>query len=64
MASYSLKELKGMTTEKLICQLVLSSGSQTKLARQTEDKVFKILSENGVIDYEKMKSEYEMIGMW
>ena len=64
MASYTLKELKEMSTESLICCLVLQSDSQTKTSKQTEEKVIKILAERKVVDFEIMKKEYERIGMW
>ena len=64
MASYTKKELKEMSTEQLIGILIISSSSMTKSARQTEEKVFKELSDRKVIDYDVMKAEYERIGMW
>ncbi len=64
MASYSQKELKEMSTERLIGILVINSSSSTKSTRQTEEKVFKELSDRKVIDYDAMKAEYERIGMW
>lgn len=64
MASYTIKELTEMSTERLICVLVLQADSQTKASRQTEEKVFKILAERKVIDYDAMKKEYERIAMW
>ena len=38
------KELKEMSTERLIGILVISSSSMTKSTKQTEEKVFKELS--------------------
>lgn len=64
MASYSLKELKEMSTEQLIGCLATNSSSMTRSSRQTEDKIFKILSDRKVFDYDAMKAEYERIGMW
>ena len=64
MASYSFKELNEMSTEKLIGILILQSNSTTKASRQTEEKVFRLLAERNVIDYDAMKSEYERIAMW
>ena len=64
MASYTKKELKEMSTERLIGILIISSSSMTKSERQTEEKVFKELSDRKVIDYDVMKAEYERIGMW
>lgn len=64
MASYSKKELKEMSTERLIGILVINSSSMTKLSKQTEEKVFMELSDRKVIDYDVMKAEYERIGMW
>lgn len=64
MSSYTLKELRKMSTEQLIGSLVVSSNSMTKSSKQTEDKIFKILSERKVVDYYAMKKEYERIGMW
>lgn len=64
MASYSQKELKEMSTEQLIGILVINSSSMTKASKQTEEKVFKELSDRKVIDYDAMKAEYERIGMW
>ena len=58
------KELKEMSTERLIGILVISSSSMTKSTKQTEEKVFKELSDRKVIDYEAMKAEYERIRMW
>lgn len=58
------KELKEMSTERLIGILVISSSSTTKSTRQLEEKVFMELSNRKVIDYEAMKAEYERIGMW
>ena len=53
-----------MSTEQLIGKLIIGSDSMTKSSKQTEDKIFKILSRRKVIDYETMKAEYERIGMW
>ena len=64
MASYTKKELKEMSTERLIGILVINSSSMTKSSKQTEEKVFKELSNRKVIDYDAMKAEYERIGMW
>ena len=64
MASYTKKELKEMSTERLIGILIISSNSMTKSSKQTEEKVFKELSNRKVIDYDAMKAEYERIGMW
>ena len=64
MASYTKKELKEMSTEQLIGILVVNSSSMTKSSKQTEEKVFKELSDRKVIDYDAMKAEYERIGMW
>lgn len=64
MASYTLKELKAMSTERLLGNLVTTSNSMTKSSKQTEDKIFKILAERNIIDYDAMKKEYERIGMW
>ena len=64
MASYTKKELKEMSTERLIGILVINSSSTTKSSKQTEEKVFKELSDRKVIDYDVMKAEYERIGMW
>ena len=64
MASYTKKELKEMSTEQLIGILVINSSSMTKSSKQTEEKVFMELSNRKVIDYDKMKAEYERIGMW
>ena len=64
MASYTKKELKEMSTEQLIGILVINSSSMTKSSKQTEEKVFIELSDRKVIDYDKMKAEYERIGMW
>lgn len=64
MASYTIKELNEMSTEKLIGVLILQSDSVTKTSRQTEEKVFRLLAERNVIDYDAMKAEYERLGMW
>ena len=64
MASYTKKELKEMSTERLIGILIISSSSMTKSSKQTEEKVFRELSDRKVIDYDAMKAEYERIGMW
>ena len=64
MSYYSQKELKEMSTEQLIGILVINSSSMTKSSKQTEDKVFKVLSDRKVIDYDTMKSAYVRIGMW
>lgn len=64
MASYSKKELKEMSTERLIGILIINSSSMTKSARKAEERVFKELSGRKVIDYEAMKEEYGRIGMW
>ena len=53
-----------MSTEQLIGVLISISDSMTKSAKQTEDKVFKVLSDRKVIDYDTMKAEYERIGIW
>lgn len=64
MTSYTKKELKEMSTERLIVILIINSSSMTKSSKQTEEKVFKELSDRKVIDYDVMKAEYERIGMW
>ena len=64
MASYTKKELKEMSTERLIGILIISSSSMTKSSKQTEEKVFRELYDRKVIDYDVMKAEYERIGMW
>ena len=64
MASYSKKELKEMSTERLIGILVINSSSATKSTNQVEEKIFRELSDRKVIDYDVMKTEYERIGMW
>lgn len=64
MASYTKKELKEMSTERLVGILVINSSSMTKSSKQTEEKVFKELSDRQVVDYDAMKAEYERIGMW
>lgn len=64
MASYSKKELKEMSTERLIGILVINSSSATKSTKQVEEKVFRELSDRKVIDYDVMKAEYERIRMW
>ena len=64
MASYSKKELKEMSTERLIGILVINSSSETKSTKQVEEKIFRELSDRKVIDYDAMKAEYERIGMW
>ena len=64
MASYSLKELKEMSTEQLIGCLVLNCSSTTKVSKQIEDKVFKVLSDRNIIDYDAMRAEYERMGLW
>lgn len=64
MASYTIKELNEMSTEKLIGILILQSNSMTKASRQTEEKVVRLLAERNVIDYDAMKVEYERLGMW
>ena len=64
MASYTIKELNAKSTEELIGVLILQADSMTKASRQTEEKVFKLLAERNVIDYDSMKKEYETIGMW
>lgn len=64
MASYTQKELKEMSTERLIGILIINSDSETKSTRQLEEKVFMELSDRKVIDYDAMKAEYERIGMW
>ena len=64
MASYTKKELEKMNTEQLIGLLIVNSSSMTKESKQTEDKIFKTLSDRKIIDYVEMKAEYERIGMW
>ena len=64
MASYTKKELKEMSTERLIGILVINSSSTTKSTKQVEEKIFRELSDRKVIDYDAMKAEYERIGMW
>lgn len=64
MASYTIKELKEMSTERLIGVLIIHSSSETKQSRQLEEKIFKELAGRKVIDYDTMKKEYERIGMW
>ena len=53
-----------MNTEQLIGLLIVNSSSMTKESKQTEDKIFKTLSDRKIIDYVEMKAEYERIGMW
>lgn len=62
--SITLKELREKTTEELIGALVMSSDSTTKSSKEQEKKIFKVLEERKVIDYEKMVKEYERIGMF
>ena len=64
MASYTKKELEKMNTEQLIGMLIVNSSSMTKESKQTEEKIFKTLSDRKIIDYVEMKKEYEKIGMW
>ena len=64
MASYTFKELREMNIEKLIALLVIHSNSMTKTAKQTEEKIFMVLAERNVIDYEVMEKEYKRICMW
>ena len=64
MASYTKKELEKMTAEQLIGMLVVNSSSMTKESKKIEDRIFKVLSERKIIDYDVMKAEYERIGMW
>lgn len=64
MASYTKKELKEMSTERLIGILSINSDSGTKSTRQLEENIFMELSDRKVIDYDAMKAEYERIGMW
>lgn len=64
MASYTKKELKEKSTERLIGILVINSGSAKKSTKQVEEKVFMELTDRKVIDYALMKAEYERIGMW
>lgn len=64
MASYTKKELKEMSTERLIGILVINSSSIANSSKQTEEKIFMELSDRKVIDYDLMKAEYERIGMW
>ena len=64
MASYTKKELEKMTTEQLIGLLIVNSSSMTKESKKIEDRIFKVLSERKIIDYDVMKAEYERIGMW
>ena len=61
---YTKKELKEMSTERLIGILIINSSSMTKSSKHKEEKVFKELSDRKVIDYDAMKEEYERIGMW
>ena len=64
MTSYTKKELKEMSTERLIGILVINSSSARKSTKQVEEKVFMELSDRKVINYDAMKAEYERIGMW
>ena len=67
MARYTLKELKEMSTEQLITKLVMICGNDGKLLKQdvqTEERIFKILAERNVINYEAMKKEYEKNLLW
>ena len=61
---YSEKELKEMSTELLIIVLINMSNLTTNSAKQTENKVFKVLNDRKVIDYDTMKAEYERLLMW
>ena len=61
---YSEKELKEMSTELLIIVLINMSNLTTNSAKQTENKVFKVLHDRKVIDYDTMKAEYERLLMW
>lgn len=64
MIIYTKKELKGMSTERLIVILVIISSYCTKSSKQTEDKILKELHIRKVIDYDLIKSEYEKTGLW
>ena len=63
MASYSLKELKEKSTEELIGKL-LEIQMPNKSSKQTEEKIFKILAERKIIDYDAMKKECEKLLLW
>lgn len=64
MIIYTKKELKEMSTERLIVILVIISSYCTKSSKQTEDKILKELHIRKVIDYDLIKSEYEKTGIW
>ena len=67
MERFTVKQLKEMSTEELITRLVILCGSEGKVLKQdqqTEERIFKILAERKVIDYEAMKKEYEKNLLW
>lgn len=60
----TIKELKEMSTEQLIIELVMTCNDMTKDAKKREDRVFKLLSERNVIDYDNMVEEYKKALLW
>lgn len=67
MKNYTTKELKAMSTEELIFQLVLCNGADdrgSKSAKKHEEKIFKILEERNIISYNNMKNVYEKAMVW
>lgn len=60
----TLKDLREMSTEQLISKAMSTSCSMTKAAQQQEEKVFRVLSERGVINFDAMKEELKRAGMW
>lgn len=61
---YSQKELRELSTERLIVILAQLGSSMKKSTLKTEDNIFKVLAERKMINYDAMKAEYENCGMW
>lgn len=64
MASYTLKELREMSTERLIIELVSGANTMGDSVRKKEEKIFRILEERNVIDYKVMEQEYKNKHYW
>ncbi len=60
----TLKELREKSVEQLIAIVISTSCSTTKAAIQQEERVFKVLAERGVLDYNAMRTEMKRRDLW
>lgn len=62
--AWTVKQLNELNTERLITILVQGSNDMTAQEKEKEKRIFKILAERGVIDYDAMIAEYERAAIY